>query len=557
VRELVVDNAFLIPIVEELRVALIGATLGDFVQIDSRRFALRFSVPPFHRLCIAAHADLAAIHLAARVAAPKKPTELAAVLSDRLAGSDVIAIRKIHEDRIVEIDLAKPGGDAHTIVVELLGKTAGILLLDAGRRIVRSTHSSVSQSRRNAEGSIYRPPDARNPDPSRPGGSRLLARELEARVGSGESPEAVSASLAARLAGAAWAPCLYAAKPIDALTEADELPGESFFPSPFPLALGAGLERADFARASDAAHAWAERVAAHLAFRDLRTALSLLIRGDTDRAARLAATLAREGAAAADADAIGRRGELLLASLSTAKREGAEVELVDYYDPDMPRVRIAIDPSLDLRDNAEALFRRAKKLKRAAATIAARLAETRRRVDALAAASVRLAGAASTAELSDLESALSASGLVKVVRARERRESGRRPSFVRVREFRSVDGREILVGRTAAENDMLTFKIAAPHDYWFHAAGRAGAHVILRNPGRGRQVPEPALARAAAIAAWFSKGDRGGEIEVHYCQRKEVRKGKGMPAGMVTLRNYRTMRVLPALPPDAPPEDRE
>ncbi|MBI3449115.1 MAG: DUF814 domain-containing protein [Acidobacteria bacterium] len=549
------DNAFLIPMVEELRASLIGATLGDVVQIDSRRFALRFSVPPFHRLCIAAHADLAAIYLAPRVAAPKEPTELAAVLSDRLDGAAVTAIRKIHEERIVEVDLADAGGVAYTLLVELLGKTAGMLLLDADRRIVRSTHTAASQLRRNAEGSIYRPPEARGQDPARPVGSRLLGRELDARVGSGESPEAAAASLAARMAGAAWAPCLYSRRPLEELAEADELPGESFFLAPFPLSLGAGLARADFARASDAARAWVDRLAAHLAFRDLRTALSLLIRGELEKATRLASTLAREGAAAADADSVGKRGELLLASLATARRDGAEVELVDYFDPGMPRVRIAIDPSLDLRENADALFRRAKKLKRASATIAARLADTRRRAEALRAASTRLMGAVSTGELSELEVALSTSGLVKVVRARERRESGRRPSFVRVREFRTGDGRVILVGRTAAENDMLTFKIASPHDYWFHAAGRAGAHVILRNPGRSKQVPESALIQAAAIAAWFSKGARDGDIDVHYCQRKEVRKGKGMPAGMVTLRNHRTMRVLPALPAGMDPEE--
>jgi predicted ribosome quality control (RQC) complex YloA/Tae2 family protein len=106
----------------------------------------------------------------------------------------------------------------------------------------------------------------------------------------------------------------------------------------------------------------------------------------------------------------------------------------------------------------------------------------------------------------------------------------------------------VLVGKSGADNDTLTFRIAAPHDFWFHAAGRAGAHVIVRNPRRLRELPEPALTEAAAIAAWFSRGERTGEIDVHYARRKDVRKGKGMSPGMVMLRSYRTVRVRPALP---------
>src|SRR5690606_221290 len=36
-----------------------------------------------------------------------------------------------------------------------------------------------------------------------------------------------------------------------------------------------------------------------------------------------------------------------------------------------------------------------------------------------------------------------------------------------------IDGWEVLVGRSARENDELTFRIARPRDLWLHASGHA------------------------------------------------------------------------------------
>ena len=46
-----------------------------------------------------------------------------------------------------------------------------------------------------------------------------------------------------------------------------------------------------------------------------------------------------------------------------------------------------------------------------------------------------------------------------------------------------VEGFEVLVGRGDEENDVLTFEIAAPEDFWLHVAGGVpGSHVVVRNP---------------------------------------------------------------------------
>lgn len=538
------DNAVLTPIAAELAAALAGATVGDVVQIDSRRFALRFNVPPFHRLCVTLHPDLSAIHLARRVASPKEPTELAVALSDHLAGASLAAVGKDPGERVVELLFDRPGGDRAFVVVELLGKASNLLLLDADRRIVRYARTHAGAFRRPREGDPYAPPPRREESAgSLPWGSRLLAREAAAG--------ASRADLEARMAAGAWAPCLYTPVPPGDLAEGDPLAPDACFAAPFPLSVGSGLARTDHASANEAAAAHTELMLRYLLFSDLRGALSSLVRGELERAERLEAALLAEQAAARGAGEIRRRAELILASLATARKEGDAAVVTDHFDPAAPQVRIPIDPKLDLRGNAEALFRRARKLQRAASLVAGRLAATRGRAEALRRAGARVAAAASTPEVEALEAELSRSGLARAVRQPARRELGLRPSFVRFREYRTRDGHVVLVGRSGADNDTLTFKVAAPHDFWLHAAGRPGAHVVVRNPKRAKELPEPALTEAAAIAAWFSRGDRGQEIDVHVAQRKEVRKGKGMSPGMVMLRNHRTVRVRPAPPAGA------
>jgi len=108
----------------------------------------------------------------------------------------------------------------------------------------------------------------------------------------------------------------------------------------------------------------------------------------------------------------------------------------------------------------------------------------------------------------------------------------------------STDGLEIWVGRNNRQNDYLTLKLAAPHDYWFHTKEIPGSHVILRvQPGQ--QVPERAIHEAAALAAWYSRGRESASVPVDYVQRKHVRKPNGAKPGMVIYEQQKTLWVTP------------
>jgi predicted ribosome quality control (RQC) complex YloA/Tae2 family protein len=115
--------------------------------------------------------------------------------------------------------------------------------------------------------------------------------------------------------------------------------------------------------------------------------------------------------------------------------------------------------------------------------------------------------------------------------------------------YTSSDGFEILVGRTASENDDLTFHVASQDDFWLHVAPTSGSHVVVRNRDHLQRLPRTTLDEAASLAAWYSKSRNAGRIAVHWCLRRNVHKQRGAPAGQVTLDRFEQVKVRPAIPP--------
>ena len=116
----------------------------------------------------------------------------------------------------------------------------------------------------------------------------------------------------------------------------------------------------------------------------------------------------------------------------------------------------------------------------------------------------------------------------------------------RLHEF---DGFEILVGKGAHDNDELTFQVAKPLDFWLHAAGYAGSHVVVRNPDELKELPAEVLAAAAQLAAYHSKARNArGKVEVHLCHAGNVTKPRHFPAGTVRLKGWKPVKVYPRDP---------
>jgi predicted ribosome quality control (RQC) complex YloA/Tae2 family protein len=100
------------------------------------------------------------------------------------------------------------------------------------------------------------------------------------------------------------------------------------------------------------------------------------------------------------------------------------------------------------------------------------------------------------------------------------------------------------VGRNGSENDRLV-REAKPWDLWLHVRDAAGAHVVIRKPGRESRVPERTLIEAAGLAAHFSNRSADGAVEVMVAEIARLRKPKGASPGQVLVAGDRTVRVPP------------
>lgn len=102
----------------------------------------------------------------------------------------------------------------------------------------------------------------------------------------------------------------------------------------------------------------------------------------------------------------------------------------------------------------------------------------------------------------------------------------------------------ILVGRNAANNDLLTQKHAHKEDLWLHARDVKGSHVVIKQIP-GMKFPEMVIEKAAQLAAYYSKRRNDTLCPVIYTEKKYVRKPKGSIPGQVVLERENVLMVKP------------
>ena len=125
-------------------------------------------------------------------------------------------------------------------------------------------------------------------------------------------------------------------------------------------------------------------------------------------------------------------------------------------------------------------------------------------------------------------------------------------------EYHLPGGWTVIAGRTDADNEYVSFRVARPDDWWFHVRGMPGSHVVLKGPP-GEEADRATLKRAAAIAAHHSKAREGGEVAVSCTRARHVTKPRDAKRGTVQIRKEVVLKVRPGLgnastrPLEAPP----
>lgn len=217
--------------------------------------------------------------------------------------------------------------------------------------------------------------------------------------------------------------------------------------------------------------------------------------------------------------------DLLMAYAHSVPQGAASVVLSDFTGEG--EVPISLEPQLSAIQNAEKRYQRARRREDVYAKLAEREPTLRRDL------------AEVQAQISELEQA-SLEQLETLERQLESEQPIRSAYGSR---YQTPSGLEVLVGRNNKENATLTHRIGRSMDYWFHAQGYPGSHVLVRSGGKELDLPD--ILFAARLAAKHSKAAGGGNVAVDYTRIKHVWRPKGAPSGQVHYTQQKTVYVDP------------
>ena len=237
----------------------------------------------------------------------------------------------------------------------------------------------------------------------------------------------------------------------------------------------------------------------------------------------------------------GRYGELLKSHVSALGKGQKHITVVDYFDDRLPEITLPLNPEKDGPENLKDYFKKHGKYTGAQKNLVPRLDQAKTKLtkyqqDLEALESEKVANSQETGPATSLPKRQAP------LRDPQRSKQKRQPA-VPYREFSSQEGYPILVGKTAKDNDAVTFKASKPDDLWLHARGTPGSHVVVKLEKK-QQIPQETLKDAATLALFYSDLRKSGKGEVIYTLRKNVRKPKGAKPGSVTVTQEKNLWVF-------------
>jgi predicted ribosome quality control (RQC) complex YloA/Tae2 family protein len=540
------EDFFLGAVVDSVRPLLVGQSLGRVWQPDERSLAIDLKLDDGRALFVSVDPGDPGLYLTSRSprelerdAAGDRP--FAALVRKRLRGARVEEVAKSRGDRVVTLTFSafEPSGGRSRLdlVVALTGRSANAYLVDDAGEIAGTLRPVPATAALRPGERFALPPRPTRPGPGGVDGGPTIEAELEFRAAR-DGMESALASLAAD--GASW-------DGLARLYTSGDLEHRKLVLATYPLRAHS-VDHVDvFDDPSAAADARSRRLESARALAAARR--SVRDRAETARAkaARLAAALDADEAATSGAERDREVAESLLAQVATARTVDGGLAIVDYYDSEQREIVVPADRGETPQQIAERLFASQRKAKRARAEIELRRAAAVARRDALEALLERLGAADSADAIARLDGELDALLGVRRVEPAEPGRAGKRATarISGVRRFASSDGFEILVGRSSAANDALTFKVARSSDLWLHAADYPGSHVVVRNPARA-DLPYRTIVEAAQLAAFFSEARGDATVEVRYTPRKFVSKPRGAAPGLVRISTFKTVAVSPS-----------
>lgn len=213
------------------------------------------------------------------------------------------------------------------------------------------------------------------------------------------------------------------------------------------------------------------------------------------------------------------------------------MEALNYYTNE--NITIPLDPTLTPQENAKKYFDKYSKMKRTAEALDHLLQETKSEIEHLESISASLDIALSEDDLAQIKEEMIEYGYIR------RKYTGGKKVKITSKPFHylSSDGYHIYVGKNNFQNEELSFKFATGNDWWFHAKGQPGSHVIVKT--NGEELPDRTFEEAGRLAAYYSRGRQAPKVEIDYTQKKNLRKPNGAKPGFVVYYTNYSLLIEP------------
>lgn len=187
-----------------------------------------------------------------------------------------------------------------------------------------------------------------------------------------------------------------------------------------------------------------------------------------------------------------------------------KLEALNYYTNEM--ITIPLDSTKTPQENALKYFEKYNKQKRTFEALTSLIEETRDDISYLESVSNALDIALSEDDLTQIKEELIESGYIRRKFTKKKVKITSKPFH-----YLSSDGYHIYVGKNNLQNEELTFHFASGNDWWFHAKGIPGSHVIVKT--NGEELPDRTFEEAGKLAAYYSKNRGSEKIEIDYIEK--------------------------------------
>lgn len=583
------DGITLSYLTAELAPQLVGARIDKILQPEKEEVHLMLRRQGTSlRLLLNAGATGARLHLTDKGKKnPQSPPMFCMILRKHLEGGKILGLRQLGLERIVTLDIQNYNeyGDLANLhlTLEIMGKHSNLLLIDPRTELIldgiRRYSHALSRHREVLPGHPYLLPPSQGKVEEVSGEDDfrqvLYAENLEQKLTgtllarfNGIGPElalemVLSAGLNSetRLADCGEIDLIRLYQAYCRLgqvrgTEPDpriyfRLKGEHT-PAAFtfvPFQQYEGLPCAAFPSVSEAVAAFFGAKAGHNTLEAKRGSLLKVVQEVYTHLGRKVTIYEETLASARDSFKYQRWGELLTANLYRISQGAEEAEVEDYYQPELPLLRIPLDSTFSAIDNAQRYYKLYSKAKAALQKTEPLRQAALAELAYLESLLVSLRQAENLADLEDIHDELISqkylTGKTPVNTKKKNPQTSKAKPVMTLRSFLSSHGRTILVGKNNRQNDWLTLKRGKPGDLWLHVKNIPGSHVLIPL-AEGEEFPDDStLEEAAALAAYFSQARGSSQVPVDYTHVRQIKKPNSAKPGMVIYEQNWTLFVTP------------